>query len=76
MRETTGAAAETNVKIPCVNGWVESIFLPVARQIAAGFPQFKNEDIRAEIYRQYKGALARVRNASTGGTMMGRPVNG
>lgn len=60
----TGAAAETNVKIPCVNGWVESIYLPIARQIGTGFPQFKNDDLKPEIYRQYQRALNRLRGSS------------
>lgn len=54
--------ADPGVKIPCANGFIESIFLPIARQYGSGYPQFKNEEMRAEIRRQYEDAIGRLKN--------------
>lgn len=54
---------DPGVKIPCLDGWIESIFLPVARQIATSRAQFKNEEMRQEIGRQYKVALRLIQDA-------------
>lgn len=51
---------DPGVKIPMPNGWVESLFLPIARQIGTGFPRFNNESLRPEIFRQYGVALKRL----------------
>lgn len=59
---------DPGVKIPCPNGWVESIFLPVARQIATSCPQFKNSDIKNEIGRQYSRALSRLKDSNGSST--------
>lgn len=53
------------------NGWVEAIFLPIARQVASGLPTFKNEGMRGEIGRQYQRALGRLR-AAAGTGVVGR----
>ena len=52
--------SDPGVNIPCVNGWIESIFLPIARQIGTGIPTFKNDTIRGEIARHYADAIARL----------------
>ena len=58
------AHADPGTKIPCVDGWIESIFLPVARQIATSYPQFKNNDMKPELFRQYQKALQRLKDSN------------
>ena len=62
--DTATTHVDPGVKIPCADGWIESIFLPVARQIATSFPQFKNDDIKQEISRQYFKALQRLKDSN------------
>lgn len=62
-----GGAADPGTIITMPNGWVESIFLPIARQLASALPTFKNDGIRAEIGRQYAGAKARLQEERASG---------
>lgn len=52
--------SDPGVKIPVINGWVESLFLPIARQLNTANPRFKNDGMRAEIFRQYEMAKRRL----------------
>lgn len=49
-------------KLPIADSKVESILLPIARQIASGYPQFHNSDAVAEIARAYKQAMGYIRD--------------
>ena len=60
---STGAAA---VKLPIANGRVESLYMALCRQRLTGLPQFKNEDARAEIARQYRAAIESLQNIRGG----------
>lgn len=63
-----GGAADPGTKINMPNGWVEAIYLPIARQMASGLPTFKNDGIRAEIGRQYAAAKARLSEERASGS--------
>lgn len=65
-----GGAADPGTKISMPNGWVESIFLPIARQLASGLPTFKNDGVRSEIGRQYAAAKARLTEERASGARM------
>lgn len=49
--------------IPLPDGWVESILLPIAKQRYTANPRFRNESAKPEIQRQYKAALAHLKNS-------------
>ena len=48
--------------LPVPNTWVESIYIPICRQIMTGHGLFKSNDSKPEIARAYKAAKARLKN--------------
>lgn len=60
------STSATAVKLPIPNGRVESIYMGICRQRMTGLPQFKNEDAKPEIARQYKAAMDNLQNIRGG----------
>lgn len=54
---------DPGVKLPTIDGKVESIFMPIALQILSRHPKFKNEAGKAEIARSYRMAVGRLENS-------------
>lgn len=66
--DTGGGSADPGTKIIMPNGWVESILIPIARQINSGTPTFKNTEIKPEINREYVLAKQRMVGATVSGS--------
>jgi hypothetical protein len=56
-------AADPGTVLPIPNAWVESILLPVALMRFSGCAAFKNTSALPEITRQYKAAVASLRDS-------------
>lgn len=54
---------DPGVKLPMIDGKVESIFMPIAMQILSRHPKFKNEAGKAEILRSYRMAVGRLQGS-------------
>jgi hypothetical protein len=55
--------ADPGTVLPIPNGWAESILLPMALKRFSGSPAFRNDQALAEIDRQYKVALAALKDS-------------
>lgn len=58
-----GGSGDPGVLVPVPNAWAESIFLPIALMRFSGTPAFKNDKALPEITRQYKMALALLKDS-------------
>jgi hypothetical protein len=61
--DTGSGQADPGTVLPIPNGWAESILLPMALKRFSGTPTFKNDRAAREIDRQYKSAVAALKDS-------------
>jgi len=61
--DSGGPFADPGTVLPVPNAWVETILLPIALKRFSGTPAFKNSGALPEIDRQYKLALATLKDS-------------
>ncbi len=61
----TPLVALNDIQLPITNEAVESLYLPICRQMMTGLGQFKSEAAKPEIARAYKKALDLLENSTS-----------